>query len=167
MVASTGGVSVAGSARLLLVPHGVFFFKSTLKGISGIKHRPSTALELHCVRWVASLGWYHWGWWSHLSEPLPPGASHCPSHTCIPVDTPVDLCVYISLCTFTLRRGTVKPQSVVYLVSVPGKGEEPGICTASPRWPKHVRGGGEEMLKRRREGSKDKDKSGSHCNGSG
>lgn len=37
VVESAGEISVAGSARRLLVPHGGFFFKSTLKGISGIK----------------------------------------------------------------------------------------------------------------------------------
>lgn len=96
---------MARSARLLLVPHGVFLKKSTLKGISGIKHRPSTTLEPYCAGGVASLGWHHRGWWSHLSEPLPPGASHVPQPHLYPCGyTCRSVCIYFSLYLYTQKR---------------------------------------------------------------
>lgn len=144
MVESAGRFSTTGSARQLLVPHGVVFFLTTLKGISGIK-APSQhcagALALATVPGgVASLGWHHCGWGSPLSQPFGPGASHLPQ--------PLYLCVYFSLFLDTQRRLCKAEGRCLPGVS-PREGRGGRICTASLRWPKYVCGGGEEMLKGR------------------
>lgn len=128
----------------------VFFFKKI--NLKRNLRNKSTVPAPHQSPWLlCQEEWPAWGAALWLVVPSEGARSTCPSHTCIPMDTPVCVCVYISLCTFTLRRGSVKLRSIVCLLSVPGRGEEAGICTASLRWPKYVHGGGEEMLKRRPE----------------
>lgn len=130
----------------------VLFFLTTLKGISGIKapSQRSTGALGCCARRGGQPGVASPWLGVPFEQPFGPGAVTCPSPSCVPRGTPVSVCVYFSLFLDAQRRLCQSKARCLPGVS-PWEGRGGRICTASLRWPKHVRGGGEEMLKRRLE----------------